>query len=158
VPLVEQEHLILPEHLSSPPVFSEVHVTWSLVLCECDSDYPFGIFKLFLRQIGGFVRVLRFTPTIKLTPRYNWNFVESGIKHHKPKPKPNPTSLYVWCLLTTPIKKKKINLLVHKYKFSNNLSSQFSFYFVCFPYFQSLGEYQSWRFRNTWVQYNRCQS
>ena len=149
MPLVEQEHLILPEHLSSPPVFSEVHVTWSLVLCECDSDYPFGIFKLFLRQIGGFVRVLRFTPTIKLTPRYNWNFVESGIKHHKPKPKPNPTSIKK-CFF--------FNLLVHKYQFANNRSSQFSFYFECFPYFQSLGEYQSWRFRITWVQYNRCQS
>jgi hypothetical protein len=33
VPLVEQELLILPEHLSSPPVFSGVRVTRSLVLC-----------------------------------------------------------------------------------------------------------------------------
>jgi hypothetical protein len=33
VPLVEHELLILPEHLSSPPVFSEVRVTRSLVLC-----------------------------------------------------------------------------------------------------------------------------
>jgi len=55
----------LPEHLSSPLVFSGVHVTRSLVLCVCfvdhfwllaivlsvllrfkDSDYPFGILKL----------------------------------------------------------------------------------------------------------------
>ena len=28
-----------------------------------------------LQQVGGFLRVLR----------YNWNIVESGIKHHKPK-------------------------------------------------------------------------
>ena len=71
VPLVEQELSILPEHLGSPPVFSEVRVTRSLVLCvsfvdrclSCtfifaivlsvllrytDSDYSFGIFKLFL--------------------------------------------------------------------------------------------------------------
>jgi hypothetical protein len=51
------------EHLSSPPVFSGVHVIRSLVLCVCfadrclsfclftDSDYPYGIFKLFLKVI-----------------------------------------------------------------------------------------------------------
>jgi hypothetical protein len=72
VPLVEQELLILPEQLSSRPVFSGVRVTRSLVLYICfvdrclsfctfsygtmlsvllrytDSDYPFGIFKLLL--------------------------------------------------------------------------------------------------------------
>jgi hypothetical protein len=36
--LVEQELLTLPEHLSSPPVFSGVHVTWSLVLYVCFVD------------------------------------------------------------------------------------------------------------------------
>jgi hypothetical protein len=67
---VEQELHTLPEHLRSPQVFSEVRVTRSLVLYVCfvdrvlsfctfrlaimlsglrytDSDYPFGIFKLF---------------------------------------------------------------------------------------------------------------
>ena len=67
VPLVEQELLTLPGHLSSPPVFSGVRVTRSLVLYVVfpfvlfllaivfsvllrytDSDCPFGIFKLFL--------------------------------------------------------------------------------------------------------------
>ena len=71
MPLVEQELLTLPEHMSVPPVFyfSEVCFTLSLVLCVCfvdrcpvvllsfvlsvilrytDSDYAFGIFKLFL--------------------------------------------------------------------------------------------------------------
>jgi hypothetical protein len=66
--------LILPEHLSLPPGFSGVRVTLSLVLCVCfvdrclsfcpfsfgqlsvlrqstDSDYPFGIFKLFLYEV-----------------------------------------------------------------------------------------------------------
>jgi hypothetical protein len=33
VPLVEQELFTLPEHLSSPPVFSGVRITRSLVLC-----------------------------------------------------------------------------------------------------------------------------
>ena len=74
VPLVEQELLTLPEHLSSTPVFSGVHVTRSIVLCVCfvdrclsflfffaivlfvllwnmDCDYLYGIFKLFLENI-----------------------------------------------------------------------------------------------------------
>jgi hypothetical protein len=38
VPLVEQELLTLPEHLSSPLVFSGVRVTRSLVLCVCFVD------------------------------------------------------------------------------------------------------------------------
>ena len=71
---MEQGLLTLPEDLSSPPIFSEVRVTRSLVLCVCfvdhylsfffrlaivlsvllrytDSDCPFGIFKLFLCTI-----------------------------------------------------------------------------------------------------------
>ena len=39
--------------------------------CEFVSD---------LRQVGGFLHEL---------PRYNWNIVESGVKHH------NPTQLYL---------------------------------------------------------------
>jgi hypothetical protein len=38
VPLVEQELLTLPDHLSSPPVFSGVCVTRSLVLYVCFVD------------------------------------------------------------------------------------------------------------------------
>jgi hypothetical protein len=38
VPLVEQELFTLSEHLSSPPVFSGVQVTRSLVLCVCFVD------------------------------------------------------------------------------------------------------------------------
>jgi hypothetical protein len=41
VPLVEQELPTLPEHLSSPPVFSGLRVTRSLVLCECFVDRCF---------------------------------------------------------------------------------------------------------------------
>jgi hypothetical protein len=74
VSLVEQELLTLLEHLRSPPIFSEIRVTRSVVLCVCfvdlrlslctfsfsfchcvvcyflytDSDWPFGIFKFFL--------------------------------------------------------------------------------------------------------------
>ena len=38
VSLVEQELSTFPEHLSSPPVFSGVCVTRSLVLCVCFVD------------------------------------------------------------------------------------------------------------------------
>ena len=38
VSLMEQGLLTLPEHLSSPPVFSGVRVTRSLVLCVCFVD------------------------------------------------------------------------------------------------------------------------
>jgi hypothetical protein len=38
VHLVEQKLLTLPEHLSSLPVFSGVHVTRSLALCVCFVD------------------------------------------------------------------------------------------------------------------------
>jgi hypothetical protein len=38
VPLVEHELLTLPERLSSPPVFSRVRVTLSLVLFVCFPD------------------------------------------------------------------------------------------------------------------------
>ena len=38
VPLVEQDLLTLPEHMSSPPVFSGVRVTRSLVLYVCFVD------------------------------------------------------------------------------------------------------------------------
>ena len=44
MPLVEQELLTLPEHLSSPPVFSGVCVTQSLVLCVCFVDRCLSFF------------------------------------------------------------------------------------------------------------------
>jgi hypothetical protein len=53
VSLVEQELLTLPERLSSPPVFSEVHVTWSLGLYVCfvNRYLSFCIFKLLIKVI-----------------------------------------------------------------------------------------------------------
>ena len=38
VPLVEQELFTIPEHTSSPPVFSGVRDTRSLVICVCFVD------------------------------------------------------------------------------------------------------------------------
>ena len=77
--LMEQELLTIPEHLRSVPFISGVRVSRSLVLCVCfvdrclcfcrvvfslatvlsvlfrftDSDYAFGIFKLFLYMHDG---------------------------------------------------------------------------------------------------------
>jgi hypothetical protein len=61
VPLVEQEPLTLPEHLSSPQVFSGVHVTRSLVLYVCFVDrclsfctFSFGYCVVCSSSIYGF--------------------------------------------------------------------------------------------------------
>ena len=94
--LVEQELFILPEYMSSPPVFSGVCVTRSLVLCECvlgrclsfcpvsfyivlsvrhrctDSDNPFGIFKLFM--IPAFLKVTLLNLDIKELKRLAGDF------------------------------------------------------------------------------------
>jgi hypothetical protein len=45
----------------------------------CTWKFPYFMIVSDLRQVGGFLRVLRFPP-----PLYNWNIVESGVKHHKP--------------------------------------------------------------------------
>ena len=61
VPLVEQELLTLPEHLSSPPVFSGViRVTRSLVLCVMFCRSLFVLLYFFLLGIVLSV-LLRFT-------------------------------------------------------------------------------------------------
>ena len=71
LPQMEQKLLSIPEHMSSPPVLSWVCVTRSLVLCVMfcrslfvlltivlsvlrftDSDYLFGIFKLFFISLN----------------------------------------------------------------------------------------------------------
>jgi hypothetical protein len=38
-----------------------------------------------LRQVGGFLQV---------QPRYNWNIVESGVKHHRQKKKKKKKNKY----------------------------------------------------------------
>ena len=48
-----------------------------------------------LRQVGDFLQVCQFPPPIKLMSRYYRNIVESGIKHHKPKPKQNGIHNYM---------------------------------------------------------------
>ena len=105
VPLVEQELLTLPEHLSSPPVFSGVRVTRSLVLYVCFVDRylsfgtfsfghcvvcsssiygfwlpPFGIFKLFLCIFNHFAFLMpgeqfRLPRASKLKYRHTFVFI-----------------------------------------------------------------------------------
>jgi len=77
VPLVQQELPILPEHLSSPPIFSEVHVTRSLVLCVCFVDrclsfctFPFGHCVVCSSSIYGFWLPLWYLQTLLPTPNF----------------------------------------------------------------------------------------
>ena len=80
---MEQELSTFLEHLNSPPVFSGVRVTRSLVLYVCfvdrclsfctfavaivlsvlrytDSDYPFVIFKLFFQHYFSYIVAVSF--------------------------------------------------------------------------------------------------
>ena len=70
VPLVEQELPTFPEHLSSPPIFSGVRVTRSLVLYVCFVDRwcPFVLFSfghcVFCSSIYGFWLSLWYLQTL----------------------------------------------------------------------------------------------
>jgi hypothetical protein len=73
VSLVEQELLTLQEHLSSPPVFSGVRVTRSLVLCVCFVDrclsfciFSFGHCAVCSSSIYGFWLPLWYLQTLLL--------------------------------------------------------------------------------------------
>ena len=52
-----------------------------------------------LWQVCGFLRVLQFPPPTKLTPRYNWNIVESGVKHHQANKQINNIHLISYIIL-----------------------------------------------------------
>jgi hypothetical protein len=74
VPLVEQELLTLPDHLSSPPVFSGVCVTRSLVLYVCFVDrclsfstFSFGHCVVCSSSIYGFLLPLWYLQTLLYT-------------------------------------------------------------------------------------------
>ena len=60
-------------NLSSNPAHSEMY-SIKYYMIKCVSDFR------------GFLRILWFPPTIKLTPRYKWNIVKGGVKHHNPNP------------------------------------------------------------------------
>jgi hypothetical protein len=55
-----------------------------------------------LRQVGGFLWVIRIPPPTKLTSRYNWNIVESAVTHNKP----NHSLIFSWscvCFCLCPV-------------------------------------------------------
>ena len=60
--------------LSSNPIHGEVYLIQHYVI-KFVSDFL---------QVSSFLWVFRFLPPIKLTAQYNWNIVESCVKHHKP--------------------------------------------------------------------------
>ena len=59
-------------------------------VCEFESQSGRGVYHYVikfasdLRQVGGFLRVLRFPPKKNWPQRYIWNIVESGVKQHQP--------------------------------------------------------------------------
>ena len=59
-----------------------------------------------LGQVGGFLRALFFPHQLNWPPRYNWNSVESGVKHYKTNQpiimylKRNHNWVVVWLVLT----------------------------------------------------------
>jgi hypothetical protein len=68
IPLVKQELPTLPEHLSSPPVFSGVRVTRSLVLCVvfCRSLFVLLSFFIWSFRLSFFDLRILITPLISL--------------------------------------------------------------------------------------------
>ena len=85
VPLVEQELLTLPEHLSSSSVLSGVRVTRSLVLCVCFVDrclsfctFTFGHCVVCSSSIYGFWLSLWYLQTL-LTGQASLNYFCYGI-------------------------------------------------------------------------------
>ena len=72
--------------------------------CEFESRSGRGVqhyvikFVSDLRQVGGFLRVLRFPPPIQ-PPRYNWNVVASDVKHHQTNKQTNRPNWRVMPLL-----------------------------------------------------------
>ena len=80
VSLAEQELLILPEHLSSPPVFSGVRVTRFLALCVCFVDrclplcaFSFGHCVAWFSSIYGFWLPLWYLQTLLTNSHSKYN-------------------------------------------------------------------------------------
>jgi hypothetical protein len=98
--------------------------------CEFESRSGLGVqhyvikFVSDLRQVGGFLQLLRFPPLIKLTARYNWNIVESGVKYHKTNKHTNKLS----CRLQT-IWQTSLNIMLRERPF--NLLWCFVLKFLC---------------------------
>ena len=75
--LVVQELFNLPEHLSSPPIFSGVHVTRSVVLCVCFVDRCLYFCPFWVSHC-----VLRFTDSVYAFGIFTSNSFCDINKHH----------------------------------------------------------------------------
>jgi hypothetical protein len=86
--------LYLQLHVQSVPITTKAMSSKSVHGEVYSMQHYVITFVSDLRRVGGYLRVLRFPP------RYNWNIVESGAKHHKPNrqvqfsPRSTPTFLF----------------------------------------------------------------
>jgi hypothetical protein len=99
VSLVEQELLTLSEHLSSPPVFNEVRVTWSIVWCVCFIDrfcpFSFGHCIVCSSSIYADLQTLQYS---KKKKKYNIIFNNTLLKQLHCNIKCYLSCLSVWTL------------------------------------------------------------
>jgi hypothetical protein len=106
VPLVEQELPTLPEHLSSPPVFSAVRVTRSLVLYVCFVDrclsfcpFSFGHCIVCSSSIYAF-----WLPLWYLQTRHIYMNKQRSTKHaYKAKDRVDILTITIMCKLRLPL-------------------------------------------------------
>jgi hypothetical protein len=73
VSLMKQELLTLPEHMSSPPVFSGLHVVWSLFFCVVLCRSLFVLFPFLVWSLGC---LSFFDLRILITPLVSWTYWE----------------------------------------------------------------------------------
>jgi hypothetical protein len=104
VPLVGHELPTLPEHLSSPPVFSWIRVTRSLVLCVCFVDRCLSFCTFFLWPLCcllyGFLVPLWYlqtllTTTYTISAFHHWCWPGRGV-HHQTNKQTNKQTLFHW--------------------------------------------------------------
>jgi hypothetical protein len=96
VSLVEHEQLTLPEHLSSPPIWSGGRVTRSLVLCVCFVDrclsfctFSFGHYVVCSSQWENWNNLFCRKVSFLTAPHCQFRSVGQGMKQ---------TYLYLWYL------------------------------------------------------------
>ena len=82
MPLVKQELLTLPEHLSSPPVFGGVRVTRSLVLYVCFVDRCLTFVYFLLAIVLSDIRIL-ITLLVSSNSSYALSRTKHGVFTHK---------------------------------------------------------------------------
>jgi hypothetical protein len=93
-------------------VHVSIHLFWIPINRVYSIEHYVIYFVSNLQHVGGFLRVFRFPPPTKLPSRYEWNIVESGVKHHNPYPT-LPFYLFVAYIIHK-ILKKIVNKMQYK--------------------------------------------